>query len=81
MPLSCSDPPRESDESWPEPDHVGSQELEVVCGSDHISFTVCVGSWCQSLNCWLPAPHIDSLSLSLSVPSCVCVLHTVWQNW
>ena len=31
---------REDDSSWPEPDHVGRQELEVVLGNDHISFTV-----------------------------------------
>jgi hypothetical protein len=31
---------REDDKEWPEPDRVGRQELEVVLGDDHISFTV-----------------------------------------
>lgn len=29
-----------NDENWPEPDRMGRQELEVVLGNDHISFTV-----------------------------------------
>ncbi|KUF97606.1 Intraflagellar Transport protein 80 [Phytophthora nicotianae] len=29
----------EDDKEWPEPDRVGRQELEVVLGNDHISFT------------------------------------------
>ncbi|KAK1361236.1 hypothetical protein POM88_045710 [Heracleum sosnowskyi] len=28
-----------SKQSWPEPDHVGRQELEIVMGNEHISFT------------------------------------------
>lgn len=31
---------REDDHSWPEPDRVGRQELEVKIGSEHIHFTV-----------------------------------------
>ncbi|CAN0071100.1 unnamed protein product [Discosporangium mesarthrocarpum] len=31
----------ESDETWPHPDRVGRQELEVKMGDKHISFTVC----------------------------------------
>ena len=31
---------REDDSNWPEPDRVGRQELEVVLGNEHISFTV-----------------------------------------
>ena len=31
---------REDDHSWPEPDRVGRQELEVKMGSEHIHFTV-----------------------------------------
>ena len=31
---------REDDRNWPEPDSVGTQELEVVVGKEHISFTV-----------------------------------------
>lgn len=31
---------REIDEKWPAPDKVGKQELEVISGNDHISFTV-----------------------------------------
>lgn len=30
---------QEDDASWPEPDRVGRQELEVVIGQQHISFT------------------------------------------
>ena len=30
---------KEDDNSWPMPDRVGRQELEVVMGSEHISFT------------------------------------------
>ena len=31
---------REDDQNWPEPDRVGRQELEIVLGDEHISFTV-----------------------------------------
>ncbi len=31
---------REDDQVWPEPDQVGRQELEIVLGDEHISFTV-----------------------------------------
>uniref|UniRef100_A0A061R5Q6 Protein mago nashi n=1 Tax=Tetraselmis sp. GSL018 TaxID=582737 RepID=A0A061R5Q6_9CHLO len=35
----------EDDDSWPEPDRIGRQELEVVMGNDHISFaTTKIGS-------------------------------------
>jgi len=30
---------KEDDGNWPEPDRIGKQELEVVLGDDHISFT------------------------------------------
>ena len=30
---------KEDDNNWPEPDKVGCQELEIVMGNDHISFT------------------------------------------
>merc|ERR550514_2631901 len=30
---------KEDDSKWPAPDRIGRQELEVVCGKDHISFT------------------------------------------
>lgn len=29
---------KEDDSQWPAPDRVGRQELEVVCGNEHISF-------------------------------------------
>jgi hypothetical protein len=29
----------EDDSNWPEPDRVGRQELEILSGADHISFT------------------------------------------
>jgi len=31
---------KEDDKVWPMPDRVGRQELEVILGNDHISFTV-----------------------------------------
>ena len=31
---------KEDDHSWPAPDRVGRQELEVKMGSEHIHFTV-----------------------------------------
>ncbi len=31
----------EDDKNWPEPDRIGTQELEIVNGNDHISFAVC----------------------------------------
>lgn len=30
---------KEDDNNWPEPDRVGRQELEIVMGNEHISFT------------------------------------------
>jgi len=33
-----SDILKESDENWPTADRVGRQELEIVCGMEHISF-------------------------------------------
>ena len=30
----------EEDSNWPEPDRVGKQELEIVIGGEHISFSV-----------------------------------------
>lgn len=32
----------EDDKNWPEPDRIGTQELEIVSGSDHISFGVSI---------------------------------------
>jgi len=29
---------KEDDGQWPAPDRVGRQELEIVCGTEHISF-------------------------------------------
>ena len=29
---------KEDDSNWPAPDRVGRQELEIVCGNEHISF-------------------------------------------
>ncbi|ETI45490.1 hypothetical protein PPTG_01421 [Phytophthora nicotianae INRA-310] len=37
--ISDSEITKEDDKEWPEPDRVGRQELEVVLGNDHISFT------------------------------------------
>lgn len=30
---------KEDDQNWPEPDRIGRQELEIVMGNEHISFT------------------------------------------
>ena len=30
---------QEDDASWPEPDRVGRQELEILNGDEHVSFT------------------------------------------
>ena len=37
--IEDSDLLKESDELWPTPDRVGQQELEIVLGDTHISFT------------------------------------------
>jgi protein mago nashi len=37
-----SDIVKEDDDKWPIPDKVGRQELEIVMGDEHISFTVCI---------------------------------------
>jgi hypothetical protein len=31
---------KEDDNNWPEPDRIGKQELEIVMGDEHISFSV-----------------------------------------
>eukprot|EP00918_Siedleckia_nematoides_P055076 GHVU01120141.1.p1 GENE.GHVU01120141.1~~GHVU01120141.1.p1 ORF type:complete len:152 (+),score=5.02 GHVU01120141.1:76-531(+) len=38
--IQDSDIVEEDDNRWPAPDRVGRQELEIVIGKDHISFTV-----------------------------------------
>ena len=36
----------EDDALWPQPDRVGRQELEIVIGDEHISFTTSkIGRW------------------------------------
>lgn len=37
--VATSDVLKSDDSAWPEPDRVGRQELEVVLGNEHISFT------------------------------------------
>ncbi|CAN0913978.1 Protein mago nashi homolog 2, partial [Linum grandiflorum] len=37
--ISDSEIMKEDDNNWPEPDRVGRQELEIVMGNEHISFT------------------------------------------
>lgn len=32
---------KEDDHQWPQPDRIGKQELEIVLGDEHISFSVC----------------------------------------
>lgn len=51
---------KEDDNNWPMPDRVGRQELEIVMGSEHISFTTTkLGSLLQVI--WMcdacPSPH------------------------
>lgn len=42
---------KEDDAKWPEPDRVGRQELEIVMGQEHISFTTTkLGSLLQVQN-------------------------------
>ena len=39
----------EDDALWPQPDRVGRQELEIVIGDEHISFTTSkIGRWTLS---------------------------------
>jgi len=37
--IEDSDVMKEDDHNWPQPDRVGKQELEIVLGDEHISFT------------------------------------------
>ena len=47
-----SDIMNEDDANWPTPDRVGRQELEIVCGNEHISFTTSkIGSLIEINNC------------------------------
>eukprot|EP00745_Piridium_sociabile_P008440 TRINITY_DN157063_c0_g1_i2.p1 TRINITY_DN157063_c0_g1~~TRINITY_DN157063_c0_g1_i2.p1 ORF type:complete len:176 (-),score=21.66 TRINITY_DN157063_c0_g1_i2:106-582(-) len=50
--ISDSDIFKEDDTHWPAPDRVGRQELEVVCGNQHISFTTSkIGSLADVQKC------------------------------
>ncbi|XP_026191629.1 protein mago nashi homolog [Cyclospora cayetanensis] len=43
---------REDDNNWPAPDRVGRQELEIILGKDHISFTTSkIGSMADVQRC------------------------------
>ncbi len=43
---------KEDDSKWPEPDHIGRQELEVVLNDQHISFaSTKIGSLLQIQGC------------------------------
>ena len=62
---------KEDDANWPEPDRVGRQELEIVMGDEHVSFTAAkVGSLldvqsskdpvrcsCAGVACVVSSPH------------------------
>lgn len=37
--VADSEVTKEDDNQWPEPDRVGRQELEIISGGEHISFT------------------------------------------
>jgi Mago nashi protein len=42
---------KEDDNNWPQPDRVGRQELEIVMGPEHISFTTTkLGSLLQAIH-------------------------------
>ena len=46
---------KEDDKLWPEPDRVGRQELEIVLGDEHISFTTSkIGSLVDVQKCQDP---------------------------
>ena len=46
---------KEDDKLWPEPDRVGRQELEIVLGNEHISFTTSkIGSLVDVQKCQDP---------------------------
>ena len=47
-----SDIMKEDDNSWPEPNRIGRQELEIVMGNEHISFTTSkIGSLVDVQSC------------------------------
>ncbi len=49
--LTCDYFYREDDANWPKPDKNGRQELEIVIGNEHISFTTCkIGSYMDVQN-------------------------------
>lgn len=49
---------KEDDNNWPQPDRVGRQELEIVMGPEHISFTTTkLGSLLQAIHRNLCAVH------------------------
>jgi protein mago nashi len=51
-PDTCTQILKEDDNNWPQPDRVGRQELEIVMGQEHISFTTTkLGSLLQARTC------------------------------
>ncbi|KAI8810172.1 Mago nashi protein [Cladochytrium replicatum] len=53
--IEDSDVMKEDDQLWPQPDRVGRQELEIVLGNEHISFTTSkIGSLAEVSNCQDP---------------------------
>lgn len=44
--INESDIAHEDDHNWPQPDVVGKQELEIVSGGSHVSFTVSYNICC-----------------------------------
>ena len=55
---------KEDDNSWPMPDRVGRQELEIVMGNEHISFTTTkLGSLLQVRL----EPHLSFVKIPLVV--------------
>ena len=76
-------PPREDDANWPMPDRIGRQELEVVRGNEHISFTVCAPQpltgrlypvWCHRSS----APATVPVSAPTTLAWQVKPVHLAW---
>ena len=59
---------KEDDNSWPMPDRVGRQELEIVMGSEHISFTTTkLGSLLQASTAPVTQSHHEAGFVATSI--------------
>ena len=67
---------KEDDNNWPQPDRVGRQELEIVMGPEHISFTTTkLGSLLQAIHRRLCAVAMLALLQHLAIPGYPFVAH------